>query len=344
MIKKILYIFIPVLAVLLMSHNTFAVDLSHSVVYQGSGASPQWHDDSNSSASNSWHTGSSTYSGNSGNAKDFNSFYIRSSNGNNLPIQSSWFLQVSGQIIFSGTDNKWNTSGNFSYTTYGNCSIVDFDFVDVQSHTGSTSNTNQIYNFNLICKYTGSNNGVPQVNLRVHGTSQLDTYRFSINNWFLWSASPGFNDSAIISAINNVRSSINNIYNSLGNTNKKLDDIKDALNTLHETQQKEENQANENISQNSQDSATSSSDSQTATSSLMSVIASGIGAITSASPTNCKINGNMGNLNIGNIDLCANPVPSFMAIIGSIIAVLVVLPLVILLFNRFISIIRSFQR
>ena len=52
----------------------------------------------------------------------------------------------------------------------------------------------------------------------------------------------------------------------------------------------------------------------------------------------------MGNFDMGSIDLCANPVPTFMQVIGSIIAALVVLPLVIVLFNRFIAIIGSFQR
>lgn len=108
---------------------------------------------------------------------------------------------------------------------------------------------------------------------------------------------------------------------------------------------KEQKEAAEDAAADSQTSGSSSqNDATSATSSLISVITSGIGAITSASASNCVINADMGNLDMGSIDLCANPVPTFMQVIGSIIAALVVLPLVIVLFNRFIAIIGSFQR
>lgn len=108
---------------------------------------------------------------------------------------------------------------------------------------------------------------------------------------------------------------------------------------------KEQAEATQNSADNSETSGSSSqNDATNATSSLISVITSGIGAITSASASNCVINADMGNFDMGSIDLCANPVPTFMQVIGSIIAALVVLPLVIVLFNRFISIIGSFQR
>ena len=108
---------------------------------------------------------------------------------------------------------------------------------------------------------------------------------------------------------------------------------------------KEQQEAAEDAAADSQTSGSSSqNDATSATSSLISVITSGIGAITSASASNCVINADMGNFDMGSIDLCANPVPTFMQVIGSIIAALVVLPLVIVLFNRFIAIIGSFQR
>lgn len=108
---------------------------------------------------------------------------------------------------------------------------------------------------------------------------------------------------------------------------------------------KEQEEATQDAADQSETSGSSSgSDSQQATSSLISIITSGIGAITSASASNCVIDADMGNFDMGSIDLCANPVPTFMQVIGSIIAALVVLPLVIVLFNRFISIIGSFQR
>ena len=87
----------------------------------------------------------------------------------------------------------------------------------------------------------------------------------------------------------------------------------------------------------------SSSDAQTGTTGLLNAITGAVSVISSASPTNCKINGNMGNLDIGQLDLCANPAPTFIQTIGSLILILMCVPLAISLFNRFIAIFRSFQ-
>lgn len=109
-------------------------------------------------------------------------------------------------------------------------------------------------------------------------------------------------------------------------------------------QRDQEQAALDNAVEDSQNAGQDSSDAATAgTGSLISAIGSAVAAITSASPTNCLINGNMGNLNVGQIDLCANPVPSFVTIIGSLLLVLFIVPLCISLFNRFINLFRSFQ-
>ena len=87
----------------------------------------------------------------------------------------------------------------------------------------------------------------------------------------------------------------------------------------------------------------SSSQAQTGTTGLLNAITGAVSVISSAQPTNCKINGNMGNLDIGQLDLCANPAPAFVQTIGSLILILMCVPLAISLFNRFIAIFRSFQ-
>lgn len=106
----------------------------------------------------------------------------------------------------------------------------------------------------------------------------------------------------------------------------------------------EQEEATQNAANDSQTSGNSSqSSAEGATQSLLTTINSGIGVITSARATNCQINGNMGNLDLGNLDLCANTVPTFVQIILSLVAVVTVIPLAIVLFNRFIGIFRSFQ-
>lgn len=130
------------------------------------------------------------------------------------------------------------------------------------------------------------------------------------------------------------------LYKYVGSTGAKIDDLAETI----ENQQQQEVDATNDAVDNSQDAGQDSSDSATAgTGSLISAIGSAVAAITSASPTNCLINGNMGNLNVGQIDLCANPVPAFVSIIGSLLLVLFIVPLCISLFNRFINLFRSFQ-
>ena len=107
---------------------------------------------------------------------------------------------------------------------------------------------------------------------------------------------------------------------------------------------KEQSEATQNAADDSETSGNSSqSSAEGATQSLLTTINNGIGVITSARATNCQINGDMGNLDLGNLDLCANPVPTFVQIILSLVAVVTVIPLAIVLFNRFIGIFRSFQ-
>lgn len=110
--------------------------------------------------------------------------------------------------------------------------------------------------------------------------------------------------------------------------------------------QDQKNEINEtnNAVEDSQNAGNSStSDAQQGTASLISTIGSAVTAISSASPTNCLINGNMGNFDMGQIDLCSNPVPPFVQIISSLILILITVPLCIVMFNRFIGLFRSFQ-
>lgn len=106
---------------------------------------------------------------------------------------------------------------------------------------------------------------------------------------------------------------------------------------------KEEDAANENIEQNETDSNSSSSDAENASQSLLSAIGSFVSAITSASPSNCNIDGDMGKFDIGQVNLCSNPVPTYMQVISSLILICICIPFAIIMFNRFIALFRSFQ-
>lgn len=298
MIKRLLYIFIPVLAVFLMSHNTFAttgniVPNSVQVYYSIPGQSAI----NNITLSNLYTVG---------NSQDIKGWKLL--NGLNINM-----------VCYNlGTTIEKDSLFSFSFSAMNVAVGTISGGPNIKPHSLSVINTNNYDNTANFrpTSYFITGHLSADVNQLCIGDSG------NINNVVL------FDDTYSVTEIYFLQPKIN-FYDENNPVNDTLNDTK------QETQDAADN------SHNAGDSSTS--DATSATSSLLSVIGAGIGAITTASPTNCRINGNMGNLNIGNIDLCANPVPAFIAVIGSIIAVLVVLPLVIVLFNRFISVIRSFQ-
>lgn len=137
-------------------------------------------------------------------------------------------------------------------------------------------------------------------------------------------------------SLNNINTGITNLNSKLNQTNNKIDSIQNSLDEA-----KSDTQDAQADAEDTGDDATT--DSQTATTNLLGVITQAVTAISSVSPSNCNLNGNMGNLNLGNMNMCDNPVPTFITVIGSLLLILAIVPLAIHLFNLFISITRSFQ-
>lgn len=103
----------------------------------------------------------------------------------------------------------------------------------------------------------------------------------------------------------------------------------------------------QNMEDQQSDSQDSSDDSQEEAEStgttLLAAFSSFVTAITNASPSNCNLLMNMGNLNLGNVNLCQlSPPPAFQAI-GSIFLILFCVPLSIATARKVINLFRSFQ-
>lgn len=87
-----------------------------------------------------------------------------------------------------------------------------------------------------------------------------------------------------------------------------------------------------------------SSAAQSTATSLLSVVGQFIGALTSAQPTSCVLNGNLiPHLPLGQLDLCQNNPPAVITIIGSLILIAVVVPLAFHAVKRMLALIGSFQ-
>ena len=112
-----------------------------------------------------------------------------------------------------------------------------------------------------------------------------------------------------------------------------------AINNINNTQQ----QAGEQAQGNGQQGADNSQNSvNNGTQSLLSAITGFIGIIANANPTNCKITGNMGALDLGMLDFCRDNPPAIITTIGTIILITITIPITIWVVKKIISMFRSF--
>lgn len=332
---KLRYIFIPFLIVLLMSHNTFAFDISQLVIYKASDTKPYFRVNFSDGTSSGWTNSNWTNPNNY--VRNIQSYQIRSSgNGTPAELQQGRFVTAIIRIGFPGTNNYWNTTGAWSYNadTGNTCQILDVTATESEMHQVNNE-TWQWANLLVTCKMVADTNYIP-IGLTVRTSNFGQTWQTQALGYTIWSPTNPATTSdvqAVQAVVSSLKASIDT---KLNNIDDKLQDILDEIG-------KEEDAANDAVEGSETAGGDSSSDAETATSSLISVIGSFVGAVTTATPTNCRINGDMGNLDVGTIDLCANPVPTFVQIISSLILIAICIPFAIVMFNRFIGLFRSFQ-
>ena len=138
---------------------------------------------------------------------------------------------------------------------------------------------------------------------------------------------------------------LNTIIDALDDLAPSQEDIQEAVEDAQsshddEQQQKYEDQAEEN-EQTAED---NSSAAQGTATSLLSVVGQFIGVLTSATPTNCNLNGNLiPHLPLGQLNLCQHDPPAAITAIGSLILIAFVVPLAYYTVKRMLALIGSFQ-
>ena len=340
---KLRYIVISILAVLLMSHNANAEVLSI-------GVSPKWTNwgatwsfyatclpgDNCLSNSFTWGTSSSnTYVADSSGVSRVKQIRFNLPNG--ITLESGDYIVAEMVYNLEAANNSNDMIfGSMQSNTSG------VGLIDVSVNRGSNAMGSIKFTFKVETTIKVTNN-TTYVNIAsARGSvSQYNIFWFNEAAGYLQGSVVNFygtkNSTDYTGGINDLKNGVTNLNNKLNQTNDKLDDIKDEM-------QKEENTANDNIEQGNEAADASSEDAENATSSLISVIGQFVGAVTTASPSNCLINGNMGNFSMGQIDLCPNPVPAFVQIISSLILIAICVPFALIMFNRFINLFRSFQQ
>lgn len=121
-----------------------------------------------------------------------------------------------------------------------------------------------------------------------------------------------------------------------------------AVNSGNTAQQNRWNQEDTKISQNDTDGQNSSTAAQTDTqnqgTTLLQMFTALVGAITSANAGNCTISGNMGHLNLGQLNYCDSNPPAFVTTIGSLFALVIVGLASRAIFKQMIGLFQEFTR
>ena len=321
-------LFIPVFAILLMSHNAFAVNFNYNVrLYDGK---PVY----------SIVQGGHTY-GNRVTGVAYNSSISITTNGSIAAYDGMLFdvpVFIYNYADNNATDGIWTPD----YVTCNvSCQWVGFE---LQSSNAQTIVHNYIYisasgNLNsFVFRSANTNNVVFSLQ-----SAQEELYVPIVLAYRFVDLS-GSGSTPDLTTVNTyiqyISSQLETIYAKLGAIDGSIPSADDIASAITQDEQTATQDAADNASSSGSSSA---ADAETATSSLISVIGGFVNVLTTATPTNCKINANLNHINMGELDLCANPVPSYIQIIGSIILICAVIPLAIVLFNRFIGLFRSFQ-
>lgn len=312
-VKWFKWLFIPVFAILLMSHNTFAASgsgvvgiRSGTIVVNGRSISGSVRDNNSLNFNQSW---------------DSQTAYLYDGDLSSICFNTNVGISKGAYISFTVRFGP-SFAGSFGGISGDNNIGIVTQNVETDVATGNTivsmTYFNNGGNNSYFCLNPSNRQYIAYNNVGSSSVNRLSV-QISPVSWY-------YND-PYMESLQSISSKLNN----------QAQDTADAVNNGQQ-------EATQDAADNASDAGSSSSASaEGATSSLISVIGGFVGVLTSASPSNCLINANMNHIDMGQLDLCENPVPSYIQIIGSIILICAAIPLAIVLFNRFIGLFRSFQ-
>ena len=144
-----------------------------------------------------------------------------------------------------------------------------------------------------------------------------------------------------------ILNALNSLSSSTSISQQQVVDSISETNEFLEQQQEQDQEDRDNIEQQSSDIDSDASDSQqdaenTGTT-LLAAFSSFVTSITSASPSNCNLDMDLGNLDLGVVNLCQLSPPAGFSTLASIFLILFCVPLSIATARKVISLFRSFQ-
>lgn len=248
------------------------------------------------------------------------------------------------------TSQYYQTTNYYETTLSGPRWVGNGDFRGIyMEQIGVEENYGERYEYwRLVSRLTLSSGsgwvGYIQAPFRVYNNSFQSPMSALVMSWTIWQPSNAFttDDREFLRQLF-AQNSNAQIVQQLNNNGAKIDETNDLL----EQQQQQDQQDRDNLESQQSDSQDSADDSsaeaeQTGTT-LLTAFTSFIGALTSASPSNCKIDMDMGNMDLGEVDYCKMSPPPIFQSIASIMMIAFCVPLSIATATKVINLFRSFQ-
>lgn len=328
-LKLLRWLFIPIACLVLMSHNTHALDFNFNVVSYWAGGAPasvEWVSSNDPLTSGQFVCAGGT---------DYRSLFY----GINIVLDSSMSSAVRSGDVFEldlSATSDGNSNLNIDFTTNLYDYEGNFDILDVKYESSGLSAGR--FKFIMMAKRAGAYSLKVR---RVGGGNFFSlskaggTECISAGNWVAYHIA-GDGAQAIINAINN------------NNSTAAINNAKDAIVGAIEDAQEKEDEAVENIEDQtpSDISSAGGSGENQQTSSLLATIGSFLQALQGLSATNCNVTLNLPSFAGGamTVNVCQNKeyTGNIVSIVGSIMLVVFYLPVAIMLVSKIYSEIRSF--
>lgn len=319
-LRRLSYIFIPVLAIILMSHNVFAVN----------------GDNWNASGVYGFKSSSGGITMSNGGLADYSIQYGNSLRASFAPTNGSTMMRnfafdMNGTVAANSIyyfQVKICSSSTNSFKFFGlsfrpDFAILQVDLGEPSQNSGSFPYC-QSYNYKLFSTQPNyAIVGVDSRMLHIENGAVVDM-NISPVSWITLGDDP------------NYTSALNSISDKQSQTNRKLDQLNQKNSEYYDKQY----QSIDNIDDQSAGDI-SGTDNQNTTN-LIGIFSSFVTAMGNASSSNCNFNGDFGNLDLGQMNFCQDNPPTVVQVIGSLVLIAVFVPLAYFLVNRIISEIRSF--
>lgn len=329
-LRRLGYIFIPVLAIILMSHNVYAEQYGSAARY------PIQSCVSHIVGTNSYNVYKT------GSISDQTCRMVQNNQLGDLP----------GDIVSLSVAFQSQIPAN-SFVT------LDFTFYDMNTYYGLTPTGAQTKIQEEVTKYTDAGHSVFHVTSTFYLSSAVWSLAFNAPvGYVAGNMSVRIHDANVVllfqpitaDQISQLQQKLNSIdanivigderltyiYNLLNQQKSEMTELNDSVQERND----KEYESVDNIDNQSASDITGT-DNQNTTN-LIGIFSSFVTAMGNASSTNCNFDGDFGNLDLGQMNFCQDNPPTIVQVIGSLVLIAVFVPLAYFLVNRIISEIRSF--